>query len=93
MLDEFTRMKLYFVSFFFLHIKSYYLLLGLDALAVVNAALFYQVNAKAGLLFAPYLLWLSFATYLNYSIWQLNKDEKTQVAAAPPAIAEEIKTE
>jgi len=34
---------------------------------------FYQINSLAGLLLAPYILWVSFATFLNYSIWALNK--------------------
>ena len=33
---------------------------------------FWQINKTAGLLFVPYLLWVSFATLLNFSIWQLN---------------------
>lgn len=33
---------------------------------------FYSVNRLAGLLLLPYLGWVSFAAFLNYSIWQLN---------------------
>lgn len=33
---------------------------------------FYKINKIAGYLLVPYLLWVSFATVLNYSIWQLN---------------------
>ncbi|MFW6143719.1 MAG: TspO/MBR family protein [Patescibacteria group bacterium] len=33
---------------------------------------FYQVNKTAGLLLIPYLLWVTFATALNFAIWQLN---------------------
>ena len=33
---------------------------------------FFRVRRSAGLLLVPYLAWVSFATYLNYSIWQLN---------------------
>lgn len=36
-------------------------------------AAFSKVSGKAALLMAPYLLWTSFATLLNYSIWRLNK--------------------
>jgi len=35
-------------------------------------ALFYRISRKAGLLLAPYLLWVSFAAFLNYSVWMLN---------------------
>ena len=34
--------------------------------------LFYKVNKTAMYLLIPYLAWVSFATYLNYSIWILN---------------------
>lgn len=34
--------------------------------------LFSRVNRLAGLLILPYLLWVSFATYLTASIWLLN---------------------
>ena len=33
---------------------------------------FYQVNKTAGLLLLPYLLWVTFASVLNLSIWLLN---------------------
>lgn len=33
---------------------------------------FYQIKKVAGFLLIPYLLWVSFATILNGTIWQLN---------------------
>jgi tryptophan-rich sensory protein len=33
---------------------------------------FYRVSKIAGLLQIPYLIWVSFAAFLNYSIWMLN---------------------
>lgn len=33
---------------------------------------FYQIHKKAAYLLIPYLLWVSFAAFLNFSIWQLN---------------------
>lgn len=33
---------------------------------------FYGTDPLAALLQIPYLLWLTFAAYLNFSIWQLN---------------------
>ncbi len=34
---------------------------------------FAQVNKTAAWLLVPYISWVSFATILNYTIWQLNK--------------------
>ncbi|MDZ7715530.1 MAG: TspO/MBR family protein [Balneolaceae bacterium] len=34
--------------------------------------LFWRRNIRAGYLMVPYLLWVSYALALNYSIWQLN---------------------
>jgi len=39
---------------------------------VISIALFYRINKTAGLLLIPYLLWVSFASILNYNIWKLN---------------------
>lgn len=35
----------------------------------------WQVDTLAGLLFAPYLLWVTIAGALNWSVWQLNREE------------------
>lgn len=34
---------------------------------------FYKSDKLAGLLQIPYLLWVSFALYLNFMVWMLNK--------------------
>ena len=34
---------------------------------------FKKIDKTAGLLFIPYLAWVSFATVLNASIWWLNR--------------------
>jgi len=34
--------------------------------------IFYRISKLAAYLLVPYLLWVSFASYLNYSIWALN---------------------
>jgi translocator protein len=34
--------------------------------------LFYRVDPRTLWLLLPYLLWVSFASFLNYSIWRLN---------------------
>lgn len=35
----------------------------------------FQVDTIAGLLFVPYLIWVSIAAALNASVWSLNRDE------------------
>jgi len=39
---------------------------------ILTAVYFYKENAWAGILFLPYIAWVSFASILNYAIWQLN---------------------
>ncbi|MCG2809026.1 MAG: tryptophan-rich sensory protein, partial [Candidatus Portnoybacteria bacterium] len=46
---------------------------------------FYKISWKAALLFLPYLLWVSFAGYLNYSIWQLQSNAPEPVACTMEA--------
>jgi benzodiazapine receptor len=43
------------------------------AAIVVTIHYFSRVSRPATLLLVPYLLWVSFATILNLSIWQLNR--------------------
>jgi tryptophan-rich sensory protein len=33
---------------------------------------FWRMKPLAGWLFAPYLLWVTFAAALNFAIWRLN---------------------
>ncbi len=33
---------------------------------------FWPISRNAALLLAPYILWVSFAAFLNYSIWRMN---------------------
>ncbi len=42
------------------------------ALITVTGIKFYKVEKAAGLLFLPYILWVGFAAFLNFFIWQLN---------------------
>ncbi len=41
-------------------------------LVVATLAAFWRARPLAGALLIPYLLWVSFAAALNYSVWQLN---------------------
>jgi translocator protein len=42
------------------------------SLIIVTMILFWRISVVAGILLVPYVLWVSFATYLNYAIWRLN---------------------
>lgn len=42
------------------------------ALIVATLISFWRIRPLAGALLIPYLLWVSFACALNYSVWQLN---------------------
>lgn len=44
----------------------------MDITLVMIIKSFYKVNKIAGLILVPYLMWISFATVLNFSFWQLN---------------------
>ena len=46
----------------------------LDIMTLINIILFCQKNVLSGCILIPYFCWISFATYLNFSIWYLNKD-------------------
>lgn len=41
-------------------------------LIAITLVLFWRVRQLAGVLLVPYLLWVSFATALCYTVWQLN---------------------
>lgn len=41
-------------------------------LIVATLIAFWRIRPLAGALLVPYLLWVSFAATLNYSVWQLN---------------------
>lgn len=58
------------------------LILVLTLLVAVTIALFWRIRRLAGALLIPYLLWLAFASFLNYEIGRLNPDAGTLVAPA-----------
>lgn len=41
-------------------------------LIIITTVQFWKINKWAGIIMIPYLAWVSFATFLNYTIWQLN---------------------
>ena len=51
---------------------SFFWLVALLLLAAATTVLFFRQNRTAGVLMLPYLVWLTFAAYLNYNVWMLN---------------------
>ncbi|NHN57697.1 MULTISPECIES: TspO/MBR family protein [Halorussus] len=47
-------------------------IVALLAVILATVAAFARVDRRAAALLVPYLLWVGFATALNYRIWQLN---------------------
>jgi len=39
---------------------------------LVNIIFFYRISKWAGILLIPYIMWVSVAAFLNYSVWVLN---------------------
>lgn len=48
----------------------------LDVMIILNIFYFFQINSAAGYLLIPYLMWVSFACYLNWGLWYLNRKNK-----------------
>ena len=47
-------------------------ILLLLAAIVITIRAFYRIKPVAALLMVPYLAWVSFASFLNFTIWRLN---------------------
>ncbi|PWS26611.1 TspO protein [Pedobacter yonginense] len=60
--------------FFYLHEIGFALaeIILMLIVIVVNAVMFYKIDKRAGYLFIPYILWVSFASFLTYNILILN---------------------
>lgn len=60
--------------FFGLHsiVGGFILILVLWLAIWANILAFYIISKPAGLLLVPYLIWVSIASYLNYSVYLLN---------------------
>lgn len=53
---------------------AFFVILVMDITLVLIIKNFYKINKIAALILIPYLLWISFASLLNFSIWKLNPD-------------------
>lgn len=64
-------------SIFFFSLKwrlfSFWWIILLDILVIIMIYLFYNKNKLSGLLQIFYLIWILFASYLNLSVYLLNK--------------------
>jgi benzodiazapine receptor len=62
------------VVFFGLHRPGWALveIVALWGAILATLLLFRPINPLAALLLAPYLLWVSFASVLNFAVWRLN---------------------
>jgi tryptophan-rich sensory protein len=49
-------------------------LVGLWISVAATLALFWSLDLVAGLLFVPYLIWVTVAGALNYSVWRMNPE-------------------
>lgn len=63
-------------SFLFFYVKNpplaFYGIISLWSMIIVNFYYFYQIKKSAAYLLIPYIVWVTFAAALNYSIWYLN---------------------
>ena len=66
----------FFWSIFFFNMQafgfSFFWILGLWALIGLMIWSFHRVDKLAAWLQVPYFLWVTFAAYLTYVVWQLN---------------------
>lgn len=54
------------------YLGSFVWLVVMLVLIIATTALFYAIDKKAGYLMIPYILWVTFAGYLNLAIYFLN---------------------
>jgi tryptophan-rich sensory protein len=63
-------------SFLFFFIKApnlaFWSIISLSSMIIVNIYYFYQIKKASAYLLIPYIVWVTFAAILNYSIWRLN---------------------
>lgn len=62
---------------------AFYLILAILGLTIATTFAFAPIRKAAAWLLLPYMIWLSFASILNYQIDVLNPDAETLVPEAP----------
>lgn len=62
------------IAFFGMHspILAFGVIIILWLIILILIIRFYKINKFSSYLLIPYILWVSFASVLNFSIWQLN---------------------
>ena len=55
------------------YLIAFLVLIALWVMVIVMTVLFYRISKPAGILQIPYILWLTFAGYLNLAIYILNR--------------------
>ena len=61
---------MFFYNAYFL--VGFAVLVVLDFVTLAMIKIFYETDKKAGLILIPYMLWLLFASYLNWAVMDLN---------------------
>lgn len=62
---------------------GFYVLIALWLSVVATCIALWSVDTWAGVLFLPYILWVSIAGALNASVWKLNPDEANTPLKTP----------
>ena len=75
--------------FFSLHkiAVGFFVIASLVLLLILFIALTWTFQRIASWMFVPYLLWVSFAAFLNYTIWTMNPNTAAHLRQAPTAVA------
>jgi tryptophan-rich sensory protein len=55
-------------------------MVGLWLSVAATMLAFFQVDPVAGWLFVPYLVWVSIASALNFSVWRMNPEVQPTAA-------------
>lgn len=58
--------------YFMFPLGGFVIIIALWLLILLTIIHFYSISRAAGILLMPYLLWVSFASVLNFMLWRLN---------------------